>query len=74
MSKYKAEVIADSTGKWCGNQLRFNTEQEAWDYVSDLALRWTAVRSVRVVCTCCPYHETGGSLDESCGGDHAQAS
>lgn len=44
---YKPEVIADSTGKWCGNGLRFATEKEAFDSASDLAMRWTAVRDFR---------------------------
>lgn len=46
---YKAEVIADSTGTWCGNSLRFATHPEAEAYVSDLYSRWTAVRQTRVV-------------------------
>jgi hypothetical protein len=43
------EVIADSTGKWVGNQLRFATKQEALDNVRDLEMRWFAVRDTRVV-------------------------
>jgi hypothetical protein len=43
------EVIADSTGKWIGNQLRFATYDEAENNVTDLAMRWTAVRETRVV-------------------------
>lgn len=46
---WKAEVIADNSGKWCGNGLRFHTQQEAHDYVMDLAMRWTAVRDTRTV-------------------------
>ena len=46
---YKAEVIADSTGKFVGNGLRFATEAEAQAYVSDLMMRWTSVRDTRVV-------------------------
>jgi hypothetical protein len=46
---WKAEVIADSSGEWCGNGLRFATRLEAERYVSDLAWRWTAVRETRVV-------------------------
>lgn len=46
---WKAEVIADGSGQFVGNQLRFATEQEAREYVADLALRWTAVRETRVV-------------------------
>ena len=46
---FKPEVIADSTGKWYGNGLRFATQAEAQVYVADLALRWTAVMDTRVV-------------------------
>ncbi len=46
---FKAEVIADSSGKWCGNALRFATREEAEHYVADLMMRWTAVRDTRVV-------------------------
>lgn len=47
--KYKVEVIADSSGKWAGNGLRFDTQQEAEAYALDLQYRWTAVREWRVV-------------------------
>jgi len=46
---YGGEVIADSTGKWCGNSLRFATEEEAKAYVDDLMWRWTSVCKRRVV-------------------------
>jgi hypothetical protein len=46
---YKAEVIADGSGKWVGNMLRFATADEAEAYAKDLAWRWTAVRDTRVV-------------------------
>jgi hypothetical protein len=46
---FKAEVIADGTGNWCGNALRFATQAEAEAYVSDLMWRWTAVRNTRVI-------------------------
>jgi len=46
---YAAEVIADSSGKWAGNALRFPTREEAEIYVADLARRWTLVRDTRVV-------------------------
>jgi len=42
-----AEVIADDSGKWAGNGLRFSTKQEADRYGSDLFSRWTAVRKIR---------------------------
>lgn len=46
---YASEVIADHTGKWCGNAVRFTTFGEAEAYGKDLFARWTAVREVRVV-------------------------
>ena len=46
---WKAEVIADDSGQWAGNALRFATEAEAKAYVADLEQRWTAVRETRVV-------------------------
>jgi hypothetical protein len=49
MKKFKVEVIADSSGEWCGNALTFDSEKEAQDYATNLAWRWTAVREWRVV-------------------------
>lgn len=46
---YKAEVIADSSGEWVGNALRFPTKEMAEEYGADLAMRWTLVRDWRVV-------------------------
>lgn len=46
---YKVEVIADNSGEWCSNSLRFKTEAEAKEYGANLASRWTAVREWRVV-------------------------
>lgn len=46
---YAAEVIADSSGKWTGNQLRFATYAEADAYARDLYSRWTLVSQFRVV-------------------------
>jgi hypothetical protein len=43
------EVIADSSGKFCGNGLRFATRAEAEANVLALAMRWTLVRDTRVV-------------------------
>jgi hypothetical protein len=40
---FKPEVIADSSGKWCGNALRFATRGEAEANARDLAMRWTLV-------------------------------
>ena len=41
------EVIADSSGQWAGNGLRFANRAEAEAYALDLSLRWTAVRETR---------------------------
>lgn len=46
---YAPEVIADSSGKWTGNGLRFATKAEAEAWVLDLSMRWTLVRETRVV-------------------------
>ncbi len=46
---WKPEVIADATGKWCGNALRFATREEALDNVRALEWSWLAVRQTRVV-------------------------
>jgi hypothetical protein len=48
-TSWMAEVIADSSGKWCGNAVRFATKAEAEFYATDLSCRWTAVREHRVV-------------------------
>jgi hypothetical protein len=46
---WKPEVIADASGKWAGNALRFATKEEAEADVTDLMMRWYAVRDTRVV-------------------------
>ena len=46
---WKPEVVADFTGKWVGNALRFATKEEAEANVANLAWRWTLVRDTRVV-------------------------
>jgi hypothetical protein len=46
---WMAEVIADNSGKFCGNGCRFATKEEAEGYAADLSLRWTLVREWRVV-------------------------
>jgi hypothetical protein len=43
------EVIADSSGKWCGNALRFATREEAEANVANLASRWFLVTDTRVI-------------------------
>jgi hypothetical protein len=46
---FKAEVIADNSGQFCSNTLRFATREEAMQYVDDLAMRWTLVIDTRVI-------------------------
>ena len=46
---FKPEVIADASGKWSGNALRFATREEAEANVRDLMMRWFAVRETRIV-------------------------
>jgi hypothetical protein len=44
-----AEVVADGSGKFFGNALRFATVQEAEAYARDLMGRWMLVTEWRVV-------------------------
>lgn len=46
---FKPEVIADSSGQWSSNSLRFATEAEAYANVQNLAAKWFSVREYRVV-------------------------
>ena len=46
---FKPEVRTSLSEPFAGNALRFATEQEALDYVLDLACRWTAVVETRVI-------------------------
>ena len=46
---FKPEVIADNSGQWSGNALRFATREEAEANVQNLMMRWFAVRETRVV-------------------------
>lgn len=46
---WKPEVIADSSGKWFGNALRFETKEEAEANVAALKARWLSVTDTRVV-------------------------
>jgi hypothetical protein len=46
---YKVQVIADSSGEWCGNGKTFDTVEDATAYAVDLYSRWTAVREWRIV-------------------------
>jgi hypothetical protein len=44
---WKPEVIADNSGKWCGNALRFATKEEAEANAKALMGRWILVRECR---------------------------
>jgi hypothetical protein len=46
---YKVEVIADGSGKWCGNAIEHETAELAKEAALSLFYRWTAVREWRVV-------------------------
>ena len=45
---FGVEVIADNSGEWTANAVRFATPAEAEAYGADLASRWTLVREWRV--------------------------
>ena len=59
---YAPEVIADNSGKWAGNTLRFATMEEAERWVRGLAWRWTLVSDTRVVMSSDPVN---ARLDEN---------
>jgi len=46
---FAPQVVADSSGEWAGNGLRFATRAEAEANVANLASRWLLVRETRVV-------------------------
>ncbi len=46
---FAVEVLADSSGEWSGNALRFATIAEARAYAIDLYSRWTAVKEWRIM-------------------------
>jgi hypothetical protein len=54
---FKPEVIADPSGKWCGNALCFATREEAEANVRDLMMRWFAVRETRIVVSDDPVND-----------------
>jgi hypothetical protein len=47
--EFRVEVIADRSGKWCGNAVSFDTADDAECYALALLDRWTAVERWRVV-------------------------
>ena len=54
---FAAEVIADNSGQWTPNGLRFATRAEAETYAKDLYSRWTLVREYRVVPSTDPVNQ-----------------
>jgi hypothetical protein len=64
-ASFAPEVIADSSGKFVGNSLRFATFAEADANVRNLFSRWTSVREFRVVESSEPvnYRWTGAGLE-----------
>ena len=61
-TSYAPQVVADNSGKFCGNALRFATREEAEASVQSLATRWMLVTDTRVVETDDPvnYEHTDG--------------
>lgn len=49
MKSWAMEVIADSSGKFCGNACRYATREEAEQAGRDLMGRWILVREWRAV-------------------------
>ena len=53
MNSYATEVIADDSGKWAGNGLRWPLtpagHEAAAKYVANLMDRWMLVRETRVI-------------------------
>jgi nicotinamide riboside kinase len=46
---WRPEVIADNSGEWVANSLRFATKEEAEANVQNLMMRWISVQQTRVV-------------------------
>jgi hypothetical protein len=63
-TSWKAEVLADSSGQYTSNALRFATQSEAGSYAIDLFNRWSSVKSWRTVPSSDPvtYAWTAGRL------------
>ncbi len=49
MKSWKVEVIADSSGKFCGNGVRYVNREDAEYAAKDLMSRWMLVTEWRVV-------------------------
>lgn len=62
---WRPEVIADNSGQWTPNGLRFATKEEAEQSALDLSMRWIAVRDTRATESSDPvnYSYTNGKLE-----------
>jgi hypothetical protein len=50
LMSWEVEVVADASGQWAGNGVRFATHEEADAYQRDLRARWAfLLRDARVV-------------------------
>lgn len=65
---WAVEVIADSSGQWTGNAMRFATKEAAEAYASDLYSRWTAVKETRVVESTNPANKVRKNYKTNSGG------
>ena len=50
-TQFKFEVIADSSNTWCGNGMRFDSQDVAEEAARDLFARWMLVKAWRVINT-----------------------
>lgn len=57
-ASWAPQVIADNSGHWCGNGLRFATEREAIDNACDLMRRWVMVTATRAMPSADPVNYT----------------
>ncbi len=62
---WRPEVIADNSGQWTPNGLRFATKEEAEANARDLSMRWFAVTDTRATESTDPvnYSYTNGKLE-----------
>jgi hypothetical protein len=56
-TQFRAEVVARGETHWASSGLRFDTRDEALEYVEDLARRWVLVIKYRAVAVSVPERE-----------------
>lgn len=49
MTSYRVQVVADSSGEWVGNAMRYRSHDEADNAGKDLLCRWLLAQRYRVV-------------------------